>query len=200
MLTRCDMETDGGGWTVILRRRKHESRTTFNRVWSDYEKGFGDLNHEFWIGLRNLHCLTLRDNVDLLIDLRHSDGNGMTWMYSHFKIAGADDYYRISISGGAGPEDGFDAMAQINGSQFSTRDNDHDRSSSNCAQRIYAGGWWHSNCYFVQLTGTHSNGIYWYKGKGGWTSWSSTTSPSYYTHYENVEMKIRPQSCKSECP
>ena len=26
-------------------------------------------NHEYWIGLRNIHCLTLHDNVDLRTDL-----------------------------------------------------------------------------------------------------------------------------------
>ena len=167
MQTRCDMETDGGGWTVILRRRNHGPQTDFNRGWDDYENGFGDPHHEYWIGLRNIHCLTLRDNVDLMIDLRHTDGNGMTWIYNHFKVAGSDDHYRINIGEGIGPSDGYDAMAALNGSQFTTRDSDHDRSSSNCAQRSsYGGAWWHSNCYYAQLTGPRSNGIYWYKGTG----------------------------------
>ena len=67
------METDGGGWTVILRRRQHGPHTDFNRGWDDYENGFGDPHHEYWLWTEK-H--TLRDNVDLMIDLRYTDGNG----------------------------------------------------------------------------------------------------------------------------
>ena len=195
ILARCDVETDGGGWTVILRRRRNEPSTSFHRGWDDYENGFGDPNHEYWIGLRNIHCLTMRDNVDLMIDLRQDDGNGMTWIYSHFKVAGSDDHYRLDIAGGIGPSDGYDVMAHLNGSQFTTRDSDHDRVTGNCAQRTtYGSAWWHTNCYYVQLTGPPSTGVYWYKGTG------TVTSTSSYTYYNNVEMKIRPKSCNGECP
>ena len=195
---RCDMETDGGGWTVILRRRRHGPHAHFNKGWNDYEKGFGDPRNEYWIGLRNIHCLTQRDNVDLLIDLRFADGNGMIWIYNHFKVAGSDDNYRISIGGGIGPSGAFDAMFHLNGSQFTTRDSDHDLSSTNCALRViygvtYGGGWWHSNCYYAQLTGPHNYGLYWYKGSG------TVTLTSSYSYYVNAEMKIRPKSCNKEC-
>ena len=42
----CDMTTKYGGWTVIQRNKK-DSLVNFNRNWTDYEKGFGDLNTEF---------------------------------------------------------------------------------------------------------------------------------------------------------
>ena len=57
----CDMITDGGGWTVIQRNKK-DSRVDFNKNWTDYEIGFGDLNTEFWYGLAAIHCLTQRGN------------------------------------------------------------------------------------------------------------------------------------------
>ena len=55
----CDMTTDGGGWNVIQRNRKG-SLMNFNRNWTDYEKGFGDLNTDFWYGLEEINCLTQR--------------------------------------------------------------------------------------------------------------------------------------------
>ena len=43
----CDMVTDGGGW-IVIQRNKKSSLVTFNKKWTDYEKGFGNLNTEFW--------------------------------------------------------------------------------------------------------------------------------------------------------
>ena len=46
----CDMETDGGGWTVITNRLKEGSGINFNRTWTDYQAGFGNISSEFWMG------------------------------------------------------------------------------------------------------------------------------------------------------
>ena len=46
----CDMITDGGGW-IVIQRNKKDSQLNFNKNWTDYEEGFGDLNKEFWYGL-----------------------------------------------------------------------------------------------------------------------------------------------------
>ena len=56
MKVRCDMETDKGGW-IVIQRRVPNGRVNFYRGWKDYEEGFGDLDSEFWYGLRNIHCL-----------------------------------------------------------------------------------------------------------------------------------------------
>ena len=79
MQARCDMETDSGGWMVILRRKSDVSpQVNFNRTLKEYENGFGDLNTEFWYGLRNIHCLTARDTVQLQVQLNYSNGTGLT--------------------------------------------------------------------------------------------------------------------------
>ena len=48
----CDMETDGGGWTVIQRRsdQKEIPRKNFYRPWNEYEKGFGSPADHVWLG------------------------------------------------------------------------------------------------------------------------------------------------------
>ncbi|XP_076071764.1 angiopoietin-2-like isoform X2 [Mytilus galloprovincialis] len=43
----CDMKTDGGRWTVIVRRI--DGSQDFNKKWIEYEKGFGNLQREFWL-------------------------------------------------------------------------------------------------------------------------------------------------------
>ena len=184
------MDTDGGGWTVILRRRKNINvHVDFNRTWDEYEEGFGKLNTEFWIGLRNIHCLTTRDDVDLLIDLRQAGGSRMTWIYRKFKVDGPSEKYRVHIGEAEGPQDGYDATANyMNGMMFTTVDDDNDRHNHfNCAYIIGGGGWWYNiYCDRLRLTGSH---------EGRFLRWYDGTSESIY--YQDVDMMIRPKSCQS---
>ena len=196
----CDMDTEGGGWTMIMRRKRTiVSLVNFHRTWDHYENGFGSLNTEFWLGLRNIHCLTTRDDVDLMIDLRDNNGNGMTWTYSTFEVSGSNDKYRLQIGGAEGPPGGFDAMAYHNGKQFSTHNSDNDQNAVyNCAS-LRQGGWWYgTSCYATGalLTGPHTdaaqwNRLAWYLGQG--------SDLGCYKYYHNVEMKIRPKSCAGIC-
>ena len=82
---RCNNVEDGGGWIVILRRKRDVSKQeNFNCSWIEYERGFGDLNTEFWYGLRNIHCLTTREQVDPRIELTFRNGTMHTWIYQNF--------------------------------------------------------------------------------------------------------------------
>ena len=74
------METDGGGWVVFQRRM--DGTVDFYHNWTDYVKGFGDLNGEFWLGLNKIHRLTAikkhPNNITLRVDLEDFEGDKKT--------------------------------------------------------------------------------------------------------------------------
>ena len=46
----CDMDEDGGGWTVVIRRNDTKYQKYFYRKWDSYKLGFGYLKEEFYWG------------------------------------------------------------------------------------------------------------------------------------------------------
>ena len=150
---RCDMETDGGGWIVIQRCNASLGTINFTRNWEDYENGFGDLDGEFWIGLKNIHELTNQHDVDLQISVWNDTETSITWNYPVFRVAGPEYSYQLTVCGGTG-EGGHDAFAYHNGSYFSTYDRDNDISVANCA-KLHQGGWWYKSCFHANLNGRH---------------------------------------------
>ena len=166
----CDMITDGGGW-IVIQRNKKDIVTDFNRKWADYEKGFGDLNTEFWYGLEEVHCLTQRGQWEMRVDYQFTN---KTWSYLHynqFSVGSANEKYPLTVGGFAGL--GTDWFAYHNGMKFSTPDNDNDKWSSNCATK-HKNGWWYNKCFHILIN----------------------TQPPY-VHDGSLfsEMKIRPKDC-----
>ena len=173
----CDMETDGGGWTVFQRRK--DGSVDFNREWNDYERGFGNLSSDYWLGLASLHQL-LQLNVanELRIDLKDYSWNSAYAKYSGFNVGDSRSKYTLSVSGYSGTAG--DAIAasgnsnyNVNGMKFSTKDKDNDNGGGNCAAQN-KGGWWFNACYGTYLNGMYLSGsgdnhIHWYT----WKRWSS---------------------------
>ncbi|XP_035386378.1 tenascin [Electrophorus electricus] len=179
----CDMETDGGGWTVFQRRM--DGSTDFFRGWKDYSKGFGHLSTEFWLGNDLLHALTSLTPMSLRIDLR--SGNDTVYAhYSSFTVGSEENHYAIELFGYTGTAG--DSMRYHNGRPFSTKDKDPRPLSIHCA-KAYMGGWWYKNCYKANLNGLYATfsenqGVVWIDWKGKDTSLPFT------------EMKVRPVSLR----
>lgn len=57
----CDMENNGGGWTVIQRRKI--GLTSFNHDWKQYKNGFGTIRGDFWLGNEHIFRLTRQPTV-----------------------------------------------------------------------------------------------------------------------------------------
>ncbi|XP_052785776.1 tenascin-R-like isoform X4 [Mya arenaria] len=153
----CDMDTEGGGWTVFQRR--WNGSVAFNRSFADYERGFGSLDGEFWSGLSLLHSMTSRANMTLRMDMSLPDGTSGFDEYSGFYIS-LPDRYSINVDrriNSRGMSDSYllsdnSTNFDMNHLPFSTYDRDVDNTSTNCAQK-YGGGWWYNACMSMQLNG-----------------------------------------------
>uniref|UniRef100_A0A3Q2YSG0 Angiopoietin-related protein 4-like n=1 Tax=Hippocampus comes TaxID=109280 RepID=A0A3Q2YSG0_HIPCM len=74
----CEMTTEGG-WTVIQKRL--DGSENFNHLWESYQKGFGSLNGEFWLGLENIHTISEQGQYLLQVELTDSTGESHANLY-----------------------------------------------------------------------------------------------------------------------
>ncbi|XP_076063821.1 microfibril-associated glycoprotein 4-like [Oratosquilla oratoria] len=183
----CDQETDDGGWTVVQRRDDFPPYEDFYRTWIEYERGFGDLEGEHWLGLENIHHLTSHSLQELRIDLSDFD-NGTRWAkYGFFHVRDSDSKYVMNCGRYTG--DAGDSLSVHSGHMFSTHDNDNDPHPTNCAAR-YKGAWWYENCHSSNLNGkylkgpteSYADGVVWYHWR------------EYHYSLRRTEMKIRPSA------
>ncbi|XP_059514477.1 ficolin-2-like [Myotis daubentonii] len=181
----CDMDTDGGGWTVIQRRV--DGSVDFYRDWAAYKQGFCSQLGEFWLGNDHIHALTAQGTNELRVDLVDFQGTRYFAKYQSFRVGSEAEKYQLVVGAFAGGTAG-NSLTQHNSSLFSTKDRDNDGASSNCA-KTYQGAWWYYRCHVSNLNGRYlggphesfANGINWKSGKG------------YNYSYMVAEMKVRPE-------
>ena len=198
------------GW-IVIQCWVPNGTVNFTRGWKDYEEEFGDLDSEFWYGLRNIHCLTTRESVELRIDLQDEQGNKVThgctsslvWMGLTRSTISTLDRELGHHQGQMTPWPtiitcllyfwSLDAMAVNNDSFFSTFNHDNDNlSGENCAVS-YRGAWWYQACVSYNLNGSHIpitppppsptvNHILWYNGSKWIYLLSTCISWMLYVH------------------
>ncbi|XP_026540184.1 angiopoietin-related protein 7 isoform X1 [Notechis scutatus] len=185
----CDMETDGGGWTVIQRRKI--GLISFSQNWKKYKEGFGSLQGDFWLGNEHIHRLSRRPSM-LRVELEDWDGNSVFAQYSRFQVGNELSNYQLFLANfsGSAPRD---SMRYHNNTAFSTMDKDNDKCIDHCAQ-LRKGGYWYNCC-----TDSNLNGVYYRKDEHNkstdgitWYSWRG----KLYS-LKRVEMKIRSTDFKA---
>uniref|UniRef100_A0A3Q3VPV1 Fibrinogen C-terminal domain-containing protein n=1 Tax=Mola mola TaxID=94237 RepID=A0A3Q3VPV1_MOLML len=196
----CDMESFGGGWTVIQQRL--DGSISFNRTWPEYKKGFGNLRGEFWLGNDHIHLLTKAKDMVMRIELEDFEGVREYAKYDQFYVANEFLRYRLSVSGYSGTAgNAISLNKHFNHDQkfFSTPDRDNDMYPSGNCGAYYSSGWWFDACMSANL-----NGKYYHKRYKGvrngifWGTWHNLTTEYYPTNYrqafKTVKMMIRPKN------
>ncbi|XP_022235219.1 techylectin-5A-like isoform X5 [Limulus polyphemus] len=83
----CDMDTEGGGWTIIQRRGYYDDKPQeFNQSWYQYSVGFGSLNDDFWLGNDKIFAITNHKEVELRVDLEDFSGTKVYAKFSYFVV------------------------------------------------------------------------------------------------------------------
>ncbi|XP_061176991.1 angiopoietin-2-like [Saccostrea echinata] len=167
----CDMTTQGGGWTAIQRRQ--DGFTNFYRTWSEYKRGFGDPSKNYWIGNDAIYELTKNKDQELRVELQSFDGAEAYAHYSTFYVGDEYSKYRLTLSGYSGTAG--DSLKNHNGSHFSTKDQDNERSSRNCATQ-YHGAWWYWDCLNSNLNGVYAQSPVSNWNHPVWQHWRSNTA------------------------
>ncbi|KAM6895875.1 fibrinogen-like 2a [Xenentodon cancila] len=196
----CEMESFGGGWTVIQQRL--DGSVSFNRTWAEYKKGFGNLRGEFWLGNDHIHLLTKAKDMILRIELEDFEGVREYAKYDQFYVANEYLRYRLSVSGysgTAGNAISFNKHFNHDQKFFSTPDRDNDMYPSGNCGAYYSSGWWFDACMSANLNGKYyhkrykgvRNGIFW----GTWHNMSTEYYPTNYRQaFKTVKMMMRPKN------
>ena len=169
-------------------QRRMDGTEDFYRGWDDYVKGFGDLNGEFWLGLNKIHRLTQAANTTLRVDLADFEGQTRYAKYTTFQVLDSSRKYQLNIGGYSG--NAGDSMTSsshsLNGMKFTTKDQDNDSYSNNCAVQ-FQGAWWYFRCHYSNLNGLYLSGAHTTFADGvNWKAWKG-----YNYSLKISEMKLK---------
>lgn len=101
----CDMENDGGGWEVMMRRSDGDEEFE-QQKWKNYEDGFGSKTSKtssFWHGNTKMHSLAHPKRYkSLLINIVLANNTKYYAFYETFQIFNQHTQYTLNVGGYSG--------------------------------------------------------------------------------------------------
>ncbi len=161
VLTWCDMESDGGGWTLVAKTVAAElgaaERDLIRRgTWAAYSThGYGSTRTDagaFWMPLVQWNALTTAHPNNVFWSQTNRDDVKVRNMRIGTAAEGHPWTWDAVVAGARGLID------NMRGARFTTLDRDNDTWGRNCSSENVGlnGGFWYTDCY--QLSMLHDNG------------------------------------------
>ncbi len=195
----CDLETDGGGWMVIL-RRGYKNKFRYSWAFHNYRRSFGRVDRDYWMGLKAVHFFTSQEpGVELRIELKRN-GHHYFAHYSNFSLGNRSTGYVLHVGGYNQNSSLPDSLSYSNGFPFDGGETYRPDNPVVVSQYVFGdcsyiflGGWWfgikeNETCTRVSLFTDYSNPIFQLPGKPMWEMDGKKVGFDY------VEMKIRPKT------
>ncbi|KAK3092685.1 hypothetical protein FSP39_005872, partial [Pinctada imbricata] len=137
-------------YSVTYIQYRKNGDVNFNRSWSEYENGFGDVNGDFWLGNKYIRALAQQKNY--FLGLRQYTSSWSISSYPSLAIDSATNFYALTYGSLISGTDGLspaDTSKEAYGQQFST----YDRDPTGCA-KLHGSGWWYNTgCSLSNLNG-----------------------------------------------
>jgi hypothetical protein len=158
----CDMDTDGGGWTVFQRSQTNASSPRHS--WHDYVHGYTENDGNFWLGLEQLHLLTSKHYLtQMRVDVTDmTNGTTKSVLFEEFFIDSRQQDYepyvrKITTGGGKdGVRDGKNGIDPSNDNDSADDDIEglslwaepleNDSNSDTDCEMKNVGRWWFTQC------------------------------------------------------
>ena len=122
----------------------------------EYVEGFGDLNGEFWLGLKYMHMLTQSQPLRMKLEVKTTTGEWRHVVFSRFSVGSAATNYTLSVSG-------FQNNSGLCSQIFEDHNGRPFLFGGRCLFVVYPFGWWFgSSC-----NGNAINGVYGQTGNYG---------------------------------
>ncbi|KAJ8033175.1 Fibrinogen C domain-containing protein 1 [Holothuria leucospilota] len=141
----CEMSE--GGWTVF--QRNGAGNTSFQRSWSEYKDGFGNIQDIHWLGNEKLYYLTKQKTYKLYVVITTATNSSLYAEYSDFKIDPETGNYRITSVGDYAGNAGSNGLQSSFGYSFSTYDMDNDGLGTEDCAESHRGGWWYGGNFYI---------------------------------------------------
>ncbi|EEC11754.1 ixoderin B, putative, partial [Ixodes scapularis] len=187
---KCDMETNGGGWTVIQRRGGSETfeENLFERTEKEYQDGFGAGATSYWIGKSVLRLRDKEEISPLLFSYFHCAHHVFGFQQP---MVNSSEHQINCGNGSPKHRTSYDALKTYNGYEFFMGDSQFMEPYSGCYPPL-SGGWWYNECLRSNLNGRKLQSTDSKNKRGlGITWFKDGDRNSYDAIYDQVEMKIR---------
>uniref|UniRef100_A0AC35FHU6 Uncharacterized protein n=1 Tax=Panagrolaimus sp. PS1159 TaxID=55785 RepID=A0AC35FHU6_9BILA len=111
----CDMESNGGGWTLMSHESGSAATKKINcgKTFREYARGFGDpASLAVWIGLENIHAITAATPTSLRIIIEQCSAEFAPFQkeectYPYFFVSDANSQYAVFLNSSCvGPANG----------------------------------------------------------------------------------------------